>query len=178
MQGKIIMNLAMSLDGFVATEEGDFDWIEGHPTPKLNTKESHDFKKFLEDIDIVVMGKRSYEQGFAKDYMDKKVYVATNDIPVDEPFNINFIGGNIVDILLEEKYNGKKIFLFGGGLLVDNFMKEEAIDTFIVGMIPVILGKGRKLFFDNNPSVKLTLEKYIVDNGVVVLEYNKKIDFK
>ncbi len=178
MKGKVIMNLAMSIDGYIATEEGDFDWIKGHDTPNLDTKQKHDYQNFLSDIDIVVMGKNSYDLGFAKDYKDKKIYVATNEKIVDEPFNINFIGGNIVDIILEEKYNGKNIFLFGGGLMIDNFIKEDAIDKYIVGLIPIILGKGRKLFLENNPTIKLTLENYIIDNGVVIVEYNKKADFK
>ncbi|MEN2257025.1 hypothetical protein AAIB48_04370 [Paraclostridium benzoelyticum] len=41
-------------------------------------------------------------------------------------------------------------------------------------MIPTILGKGRKLFLENNPKIDLHLDEYITDEGVVILRYSKR----
>ena len=79
MNGKIILNLAISLDGYIADEDGGFDWIVGDGSPTLNTENKIDFPKFLEDIDVVVMGRNCYDQNFHKDYKDKDVYIATSD---------------------------------------------------------------------------------------------------
>lgn len=57
MKRKIILNLAISLDGYIASEDGGYDWIVGHGDNTLNTENKFDFDKFLEGIDIVVMGK-------------------------------------------------------------------------------------------------------------------------
>lgn len=78
MNGKIILNLAISLDGYIADENGGFDWIVGDGNNTLNTKNKWDYSEFLGDIDIVVMGKNCYDQGFHNDYKDKEVYIATS----------------------------------------------------------------------------------------------------
>lgn len=171
MSGKIILNLAMSLDGFIASEDGTYDWIVGEGNNTLDTKNKYDFNKFVEEIDIVVMGKKCYEQNMHKDYMSKDVYIATSENMVDYD-NIHFISGDICEIIRREKeLEGKKIYLFGGGVLVDNFLKANLIDEFIIGIIPIILGKGRPLFLDNNPTIKLHLDEFIVEDGITILKY-------
>jgi len=95
MSGKIIMNLAISLDGYIADENGGFDWIVGQGDTSIDTAERSEFEEFLKGIDIVVMGKNCYEQGFAKEYSTKTVYVATSEEKEDEG-NIRFIRGDIV----------------------------------------------------------------------------------
>jgi len=159
MSGKIIMNLAISIDGYIADESGGFDWIVGQGDTSIDTAERSEFEEFLTGIDIVVMGKNCYDQGFAKEYPTKTVYVATSEEKEDEG---------------KEKDNGKNIFLFGGGGLVDHFVKANAIDEYIVGIIPTILGKGRPLFLGNNPMIQLHLDKYTVSDGVAVFHYSKR----
>ena len=72
------------------------------------------------------------------------------------------------------KNEGKNIFLFGGGIVIDHFVKADAIDEYVIGIIPTILGKGRKLFLENNPKIDLELQYYSVDSGVVVMNYSKR----
>lgn len=174
MSRKIILNLAISLDGYIASEDGGFDWIVGDGDNTLDTEKKWDYANFLEDIDIVVMGKNCYDQNFHNDFKDKKVYVATSK-PIENHENIHFISGDIVNIILDEREKeGKDIFLFGGGVLVDSFIKADVIDEFIVGIIPIILGKGRPLFLENNPNINLHLDEYIVNEGIVIMKYSKR----
>lgn len=173
MNGKIILNLAISLDGYIADENGGFDWIVGDGNTTLNTKNKWDYSEFLGDIDIVVMGKNCYDQGFHNGYKDKEVYIATSK-KIDNYENYHFISGNIVEIINNLKNQGKNIFLFGGGRLVDNFVKANIIDEYIIGIIPTILGKGRKLFLENNPKIDLSLQYYSVEDGIIVMKYSKR----
>ncbi|QUH21504.1 dihydrofolate reductase family protein [Alkaliphilus sp. B6464] len=88
---------------------------------------------------------------------------------------MNFINGDICRVILDEKKKeGKDIFLFGGGILIDSFIKADVIDEFIIGIIPTVLGKGRPLFLGNDPTIKLKLEEYYIDNGVIVLCYKNR----
>ena len=74
------------------------------------------------------MGKKCYDQGFLDDFKDKKVYVATTK-ELEDHDNINFINGDICKVIEEErKKEGKDIFLFGGGVLIDSFLKADIID--------------------------------------------------
>lgn len=174
MNAKIKMTLAMSLDGYIASEDGGYDWIIGDGDDTLNTKNKWDYNKFLSSIDIVVMGKRCYDQGMHNDFKDKKVYVATSE-NLKNYDNIHFINDDICKVIESERKNeGKNIFLFGGGILIDSFIKANIIDEYIIGIIPTILGKGRPLFLDNNPKIDLHLEEIISDKGIVVLRYTKR----
>lgn len=173
MSRKIILNIAMSIDGYIAAEDGSFDWIGGDGNNKLDTKDKFDFENFMEDVDLVVMGKNCYEQGFADDYSDKTVYVATTE-SLEDHDNVKFIKGDIVKTILEEKEKeGKNIYLFGGGILLDPFIKADVIDEYIIGIIPTILGSGKKLFLLNNPEILLNLQEYYVDNGIIIGRYSK-----
>lgn len=174
MSRKIILNLAISIDGYIASEDVGFDWIVGDGDNTLNTEDKWDYRKFLEDIDTVVMGKKCYDQKFHNDFKDKKVYVATSQELQDHD-NISFVNGDIVKVIEEERQKeGKDIFLFGGGVLIDNFVKGDIIDEYIIGIIPTILGKGRSLFLGNNPKIDLHLDKYYAEDGVVILKYSKR----
>lgn len=174
MSRKIILNLAISIDGYIASEDGGYDWIIGDGDEKLDTPNKWDYAEFLKGIDTVVMGKKCYDQNFHNDFKDKKVYVATSE-ELEDYDNIHFIKGDICKIIEEEREEeGKDIFLFGGGGLVDNFIKSDIIDEYIIGIIPTILGKGRPLFLGNNPKIDLHLDQYVMDKGIVILSYSKR----
>ena len=168
---RIIMNLAMSLDGFIANEDGSFEWIKGYEDNTLNTDNPYNYETLLEDIDIVVMGKRCYEQDMHLEFKTKTVYVATHSTITDYD-NIKFCGEDIIEVIKEEQLKpGKDIMLFGGGNLINTFLQADCIDEYIIGLIPVILGAGRPLFYGGHPPIDLELEEYIVDNGIVILRY-------
>lgn len=173
MSGKIILNLAISLDGYISDENGGYEWIVGDGNSTLNTESKWDYDKFLDGIDVVVMGRNCYDQNMHKDFQGKEVYIASSE-KIDDYENYHFISGNICESISKLKNEGKNIFLFGGGGLVDNFVKADIIDEYVIGIIPTILGKGRKLFFENNPKIDLTLEYYSVEDGVIVMKYSKR----
>lgn len=174
MKRKIILNLAMSIDGYIADEDGGFDWIVGDGDTKLDTQNKLDYERFLEGIDTVVMGKKCYDQGFLDDFKNKKVYVATSK-ELEDYDNFHFINGNICNVIEEErKKEGKDIFLFGGGVLIDSFIKADIIDEYIIGIIPTILGSGRPLFLGGTPKIDLHLEEYVSDKGIMILRYSKR----
>ncbi|SCH70712.1 MULTISPECIES: dihydrofolate reductase family protein [unclassified Romboutsia] len=172
MNGKIILNLAMSIDGYIADEEGGYNWIIGNNNSLLDTENKWSHDEFLKDIDIVVMGKRCYEQNMHKEYKNKKVYVATSEDKEDFD-NIHFINNEICNVILDLKNKGQNIYLFGGGVLIDEFIKENIIDEYIFGIIPTVLGKGRPLFLGNNTKIDLHLDYYSIEDGIIILKYLK-----
>ncbi|MBI9013954.1 MAG: dihydrofolate reductase family protein [Clostridiales bacterium] len=171
---KIIMNLAMSLDGYIASETGTFDWIVGDGDNTLNTEDSFDFEEFLSSVDTIVMGRKAFEDCPLELFSKHKVLVATSQLK-ESYDNVNFINGDLANCLkLEQQKEGKDIYLFGGGGLIDPLIKADIIDEYIIGIIPTILGKGRKLFYDNNPTIKLHLKDYTISGGIVIMTYMKR----
>jgi len=173
MKGKIVLNLAISLDGFIATEDGRYDWISGHGDHTLDTAQKYDFNKFLEETDLILMGRKCYEQRMHKEFPDKKILVATTNLPeCDE--QVSFITGNIVEQICAERDRGKTVYLFGGGHLVHDFLAADVIDEYIIGIIPVILGSGRKLFTEPVQRIRLNMKQYIIQDGTAILYYSRK----
>lgn len=174
MPSKTILNLAISLDGFIADEDGGYDWIQPAGDPSLNTKIAWSHGEFVKGISAVVMGRRCYDQGFHRDYADKQVYVITSRPGADDG-NVHFIHGDVCAAIsaLRQRVDGD-IYLFGGGIAIDPLLKAGMIDEYIVGIIPIILGKGIPLFLQGNPAVPLYLTHCYVEDGVPILRYNPR----
>lgn len=178
MNRKIVLNLAISLDGYICDVDGGFDWIHGQGDNTLDTPNQIDFFEFVNTCDVVVMGAKAYNDAPPNSldlYNDKKIFVVTksNEKPLTP--NVEFIQGEVVDIILKEREKpGKNIFIYGGGVVVNQFLERDVIDEYIIGIIPVILGKGRKLFFENNPMIPLHLKTYSVSDGIVLMHYLKR----
>lgn len=172
--GKIILNLAMSLDGYILDKDGKYDWIQGDGDKSLNTSELFDFPTFIDSLDVVVMGRKSYEDIGVEDYKNKRIIVATTK-KIENYDNVEFVSENIPEYVCNLKNEHKgDIWLFGGGILVDAFLKADVIDKFILGFIPIILGDGTPMFYKDIPRTELHLDKYTVHEGVAVMEYSRR----
>ena len=58
MAAKLILNIAVSLDGYIADKAGGYAWITGHGDAGQNTKAQFSFDKFLAGCGTVVMGRK------------------------------------------------------------------------------------------------------------------------
>lgn len=178
MKRKIILNLAMSIDGYISDEDGGFEWIVGENDNSKDTKEQFDFNEFLNTCDTIVMGRKSYEdipEETFEEFKHMKIYVVTNSEFKVNRDNVEIINGDIVNKILKiREEEGKNIWIFGGAILADSFIKADVIDEYIIGLIPCILGKGRKLFLENNPNINLHLENYSFSDGIAILTYTKR----
>jgi dihydrofolate reductase len=178
MVRKIILNLAISLDGFIADNKGSFTWIKGNGDNNQDTKKQFDFTKFSKSVDTIVMGRKAYNDSYEiskKMLESKKVLVATYKELKNKEDNIEIISGDIVSKITKlKKEKGKNIWLFGGGVVIDPFIKANVIDEYIIGVIPIILGSGRPLFLENNPLIKLHLNESTSQEGIVILKYTKR----
>lgn len=173
--GSISVRLAMSLDGYIADHDGGYDWIVPVPSPALDTRHQLPFDDFVEDVDIVVMGRHCYEQGQADDYvtLGKHVIVATSSPPASGPQGIQFCD-DVVSVVTAARDRGTHCFLFGGGALVHSFLAADAVDMLTIGIVPVLLGGGRPLFPGEHPPIDLRLTDYTVGDGKVRLVYQRR----
>ena len=177
MSRNIILYIATSLDGYIARNNGEVDWLSGNGD---DTNVDNRYEKFYNSIDTVVMGRTTYEQvvnELSPDtwvYEGKKCYVATRKKHESDK-RAEFISDDIVEVIKNLKIQGgKDIWLIGGGKLIDQFIKQDLIDKYIVTIIPTILGDGIPLFLDGNPEIKLRLVETKVIDGMVELSYIRR----
>jgi len=178
-QRRIILDLAVSLDGFIEGKNGEIDWCIMEPEMEFHT--------FLNEIDTILYGRKSYELWgqFTPDTADdtekelwqlihsKEKYVfSTTQKKADD--NAIFINDNILEEVLQLKNKpGKDIWLYGGANLITTFIKLGLIDEFRLSIHPVVLGEGKPLFTDIKQRLNLKLVKTrTFSSGVVQLIYH------
>lgn len=92
--------------------------------------------------------------------------------PPLEVDDVRFITVDLCDAIRAEKQKqGKDLFLFGGGKAAAPLIEADLVDRYIIGIIPVLLGHGRPLFYPRTTSAPLTLSRYMVEEGTVILDY-------
>lgn len=166
--GKIITTFAMSLDNYIADEHGGYDWIKGDG--HLSIEDSFwSYNEFLDNIDYVVMGKKSYEEGMHKQFPDHQVIVVTHNPEEDDSVSFETDIPGFIQMI---RQTTKQVYIFGGGVLVDSIRDE--IDEWILGIVPTLLGTGRKVFSKEELELTLTLTDYAIKEGIVLLKYVRR----
>ena len=176
MARALILNLAVSLDGFICDEDGGFAWIGGQGDTCAETAEQFDFDGFLASCDTVVMGRKAYDDCFSsmEDTAEKRFLVASRT-PRPAEGNVTFLSGDVVSKVTALKNRpGGDIWLFGGGELAADFIRADAVDRYIVGILPVIRGSGRRLLQEGLPPTELHLDRCTVSDGIPILEYSRR----
>ncbi|WP_182200417.1 dihydrofolate reductase family protein [Paraliobacillus salinarum] len=174
MKRKIILNLAISLDGYIADMDGNYEWIKGDSQTKLDTEKDFSFPEFMNQVDTIIMGRKSFEDCPMEAFANHKIIVATSQDKKNE-VNIEFINTDIVAFVQDlQNREGKDIWLFGGSALTADFIQANVIDEYIIGIVPIILGDGIRLFKGNNPTIPLQLEDYTVKEGLPIFTYTRR----
>lgn len=172
---KIILYIASSIDGLIARKNGSVDWLNNFPNPE---KTDYGYNEFFSKTTSVIMGRKTYDEilGFDIDwpYSDCNTYVVSrkNDFKVNTPgtFVVNEINKDFVNDLKSEC--DKNIWLVGGGEIISEFLKIDAVDEIILTFMPIILSKGIELFPGESKEIKLELiNSEVFKNGIVSLHY-------
>lgn len=168
---KLILGLAVSLDGYIEGPQGEYDWCF--------TDQDYGMSDFFSNVDAAFMGRRSYEMTQAMgdaanaSFPNLKRYVFSNTLEEVEE-GVTIIRGDIkiaVDLIKNE--TGKDIWLFGGAGLTTSLMNLNLVDRLWLAVHPILLGGGKPLFQDieNRVSLKL-LESKSFSTGLVSLTYS------
>ncbi|MGN6801240.1 MAG: dihydrofolate reductase family protein, partial [Ginsengibacter sp.] len=87
-----------------------------------------------------------------------------------------FYSGDLTELVQKLKSeNGKNIYCDGGAEIINELMRSDLIDEFIISIIPVLVGNGTRLFKDNRPEQNLQLVNVkSFDTGLTQLHYKRK----
>jgi dihydrofolate reductase len=76
---KVSVYIATSLDGFIARENGEIDWLPGDGSD--GTDEDYGYREFIDTVDALVMGRHTFEKALTfKEwpYLNKPVIVLSS----------------------------------------------------------------------------------------------------
>lgn len=169
---KVILYIAMSLDGYIAKPDGNLDFL----SMVEQDGEDYGYAGFIKTVDSVIVGRKTYDKvismGYDFLYNDKDAYVITRT-PKSPVGSVKFYTGSLKELVINMKSKvGKNIFVDGGAEIVNELLKDHLIDEFYISVIPVLLGEGISLFRDGRPEIGLKLiSSRHFDKGLVQLHY-------
>lgn len=146
--------IATSIDGFIADENGGLDWLNSVPNPDGS---DFGFAEFINSIDAIVMGRRTYETVLQFDGhwpYSKKVFVLSStfkSVPLDLQDKVEVIKGTPGDITNQLNGLGYHNLYIDGGMTIQGFLAEGLIDEMIITRVSVLLGRGIPLFGESVP---------------------------
>ena len=168
--------IATSLDGFIARENGDLDWLPGSDGNAGD--EDFGYKDFFDSVDVMIMGRNTFEKvlSFGEwPYSEKKVIVLSKvlkQIPAGVKGDVEIKSGSPDEIIKELITQGYKHAYIDGGKTIQNFLQAGQIDEMIITRVPVMLGKGIPLFGPLNNTIELKLlQTTSFQNGFVQNHY-------
>lgn len=166
---KIILGLAVTLDGFIEGPGGEYDWCF--------TDQDYGMSAFFQRIDAVFYGRKSYELMLqspdGNNWMPKmQQYVFSNSLK-ETPPGWTLVSGDIlarIKSIREEA--GKDIWLFGGASLTGWMINQQLVDELWLSVHPILLGSGKPLFSGFEERIRLQLlESKPYNTGLVSLRY-------
>lgn len=174
---KVVLYIAMSLDGYIADIDGQVEWLEGDGSDRDN---NGTYQNFIEGVKTVILGHSTYYQVANElsvgewPYEDKMSYVLTHR-KLENQSNIVFTDEPIVDLVHHLKGQGGDgdIWLCGGASIVNQALEQQLIDEFRITVIPTILGEGIPLFNQTHKTLLSLVETHTY-NGMVELVYKKR----
>ena len=168
---KVIYGGAMSLDGYIAGPNGEYDWIVMDP--------DIDFAAMAGRFDTYLIGRKTYEamrrmgsNGASTNSIENIVFSRTLK-PTEHPA-ISLRTDAVREVAELRRRSGKDIALFGGGELFRSLLDAGLVDGIEVGVVPVLLGGGIPLLASPAGRARLTLRQHRVypKTGTVGLEYS------
>jgi dihydrofolate reductase len=162
---RIVLGLAVSLDGFIEGPNGEYDWC-------FNDQD-YGLTEFFKSIDAIFIGRKSYEVARSNGGMDMwkgtKTYVFSNTVAPADDITIVRSMDEVRPIIDSP---GKDIWLFGGAELTTAFINAGLVDELWLSIHPILLGSGKPLFQNINGRKQLKLtESKTYETGLVSLKY-------
>ena len=174
---KVTVHMVSSLDGIIAKKDNSVSWFETPDHYEKGVTEQN-AAEFLKTIDCYVMGSRTYEhalelsKSYGWVYGDVPTIVLSHrKLPIERQ-NIETYSGELNKLVNDRlKQNYKNIWVVGGAMIANDFIRLKLADEIRISVIPIILGDGTP-FFDKGQEQALHLKDVTAfKSGIVELWY-------
>jgi dihydrofolate reductase len=165
--------IATSLDGFIARSNGDIDWLPAGGGPE---GEDYGYHEFMKTIDVIVMGRATYEKVLtfgAWPYEVPVVVLSSSHLTLpSQAASIESMGGPPADIVARLESRGLQHAYVDGGVTIQRFLEARLIQRLIITRVPILIGSGIPLFGPLTRDIPLRhVETRPYANGLVQSEY-------
>lgn len=164
---KLTIYMAIAIDGLITRGENDSDWV--------SKTDWEQFYSYIKISDAIIMGRKTMEQ-FGEDFPIEgtlNVVLSHNANLHKETKNLIITSKNPKEILKMLENKGlDKLLLIGGSNTNKQFIQEGLVDEIVLSVHPLIIGKGLRLFGDDQLDIKLELvNTKSINNELVQIVY-------
>ena len=178
---KTSVYIATSLDGFIAREDGDIDWLSLVDSPTVDEKDQPDYGyyPFLASVDALVMGRNTYEKVLTFGdwpYQKPVIVLSRGDVAIADEISDRVESSSLEPQALVQSLaeRGWSHLYIDGGQTIQRFLNAGLIDEMILSIIPVLIGRGIPLFGDVNADIvwqPIATEAF--PSGLVQIKYRR-----
>ena len=181
---KCSVYIASSVDGFIAREDGDIDWLESSGKQDVDMGEDADmgFDAFISSVDCLIMGRNTLEKLSSFQltpeqwpYGDTRIIALSRTVkepPDNLKHRVEMYAGDVPELMAKLEHEGYRHAYIDGGKTIQSFLNLKLINEMTITLIPVLLGKGKPLFGPANQDIKLEeAEAVAFANDLVQLRY-------
>lgn len=149
---RTILYMAISLNGLIAREDGNVDWISEDGWFK-------GYLKLLKRTGNLIVGSNTYAVMPPEEFLEDVLYVVlTKKSLKNKAPNVIFTSRSPKGIIRMLKDKGFKEICIGGGAMINSsFVKEGLVDEIILDVEPIVFGKGLQLFYPQDFEYNLEL---------------------
>jgi len=139
--GKVVVNRAMSLDGFIAGPDNEMDWILEYGT-------QYSFPEVMQATGAMLVGRGTHEvakrmSAEDTDYDGGPVFVLTHRPPDEPEQGVTFLTCDLTEAVATARAaaRGKNLEILGADL-ASQCLQRGLVDEVLVYVLPVLLGDG------------------------------------
>lgn len=163
--------LALSLDGFIAGENGALDWLAPY---NGDSQDETGYSALMASADVLLMGRNTFDAVLSFPdwiYGDKPLVVLTHR-PAEPRANVSFRQGELAQVLEALWQEGVRHLYLDGGEVVRQGLQAGLVDELTLFWVPVVLGKGTSLFGGEPlPGRLIPVSSTVLASGLVRVNY-------
>ena len=171
----VTLHVVSSLDGVIAKKDNSVSWLDNSGDVYEKGVSDDGAEEGVEVIDCFVLGSRTYEHALELGwpYGDTPtIVITTRELPSTRK-SVEFYSGDLrrlVEEILAPRYGN--IWLVGGAMLCQSFLRLGLVDEIRLAIVPVLLGDGLRLFDNSVPEQRWHLNNVAAyKTGLVELSY-------
>ena len=174
----VTLHVVSSLDGVIAKKDNTVSWLDSSGDVYEKGVSDGNADDVVTSIDCFVLGSRTYEHALQLGwpYGDTPTVVITSRELPSTRKSVEFYSGDLkklVDEILAPRYGN--IWLVGGAMLCQSFLRLDLVDEIRLAIVPVLLGDGLRLFDNSGIERRWHLKDVVAyKTGVVELLYRSQ----
>ena len=173
---KTIVYIGTSLDGFIARQNGDIDWL----TQFANDDAIRAYEEFMSRVDAIVIGKGTFEKvlTFPSWPYNLDAFLLSTTIkqlPAIVEGKITLLSMKPKEVMAYLSDKGYSNAYIDGGKVIQGFLNDDLIDELIISKLPILIGSGIPLFGHLDVDLRFThIKTEVHKNGIVRSHYERK----